>query len=248
MVLGLPSWVPILGDRHDDAIPGVQYYNPSSTVNVQQKKYEGFLHNVKLDTAPQQLIACSGPMATKPGPEEEPYTWFERMGLAPVHPSRVRARQFYMPTTDFGMFDYDEVSPEERDLTARWMSRSLEFNMAVPTIFMCTSMMICVPLPTKFRLPVLLACAVTGVMIEGVRANLAAAKERQDLDDFILAKEIWHIKNVETYQLGLPRMTHGSERMFHDHAERIAAFTSKQKSKMPASEILPDELVKFINM
>ena len=230
--MGITSFLRALLSNEPD-IPGVVYYNSRSDVQVTERKFEGFLHNIRLDTAPRQLIEASRPEATRPGPEEEPYTWMERIGLMPVHPSRVRGRQFYHPTTDFAMYDYDELAPEEKELTAQWMSKCLEFNMAVPAFVLFLSAMVVLPLHTRFRLPLLVACASTGVFIEGARSYLAASRERQDLDDYVLAKEIWYIKNVETYQLGLPRMKVGSEAQFHTFAERLASFDELQRPEMP---------------
>lgn len=219
----------VLGWFRDESllrIPGVVYYTERSDVKVEERKYQGFLFNIRLDTAPRQLVESSGPTGAKPGPEEVPYTWAERIGIVPIHPSRVRARQFYHPTTNFSLYDYDDISPEEKELTAKWMSRALEYNMAIPTLFMCVSGILCVPLQQKFRMPLLMAFAATGVIGEALRANIAASKERQDLDDFQLTKEIWYIKNVETYQLGLPRMKRGTEHEFHTWVEKNEAAKS----------------------
>ncbi|CUG85491.1 Hypothetical protein, putative [Bodo saltans] len=237
--MGILEW---LGLRKQGlSIPGIIYYDSRSDVRVDERKYEGFLQNIKLDTAPRQLIEGGLPTNVRPGPEEEPYTWLERTGLVPIHPSRVRARQFYHPTTDFAMYDYDTMAPEEKDLTARWISKVFEFNMAVPTMVVCGGAMIILPLHTRFRAPLLIALGATGVFVEGWRACLAAAKERQDLDDYIMAKEIWHIKNIETYQLGLPRMQRGTEHLFHDYAEKLASFEGQCRPELSA------ELLKFIS-
>lgn len=223
------------------SIPGVVYYNSRSDVKVEERKYEGFLQNIKLDSAPKQLIEGGHPTNVRPGPEEEPYTWLERMGLVPIHPSRVRARQFYHPITDFALYDYDELSPEEKNLTAEWISKVFEFNMAVPTMFVMLGAMVVLPLHSRFRAPMLVAVGATGVFVEGARAYMGAARERQNLDDFIMSKEIWHIKNIETYQLGLPRMQRGTEAQFHDFADKLSNFDSHTRPELSA------ELMKFIN-
>ena len=215
--------------------PGVVYYEPGNKAaqrltGYQEPKYEGQLHNIRIETAPEYIIQQNEASNVKPGPEQEPYTWYERMGLAPVHASRVRARQYYHPTTDFALYDYDEQSPEELQLNAHWMARILEFNTAVPLAITCFAGCIVMPLHTVYRFPVLIVSAVTGVGAEICRSYMAAAKERQDLDDFYFAKEIWYIKNVETYQLQLPRMPIGREHEYQKHAENMPKMAPHERA------------------
>lgn len=173
------------------------------------------------------------------GPEEAPYTFWERIGLAPVHPSRVRARQYYHPITDFAMYDYDEISPEEKELTARWMAHVLEFNGAVPAGILCAVGCIVLPLPTYLRMPLLVGAGAAGVGVEVTRSYMAAFRDRQDLDDFILAKELWYIKNIETYQLEVARIPRGREAEYH------AYFSSDGLSQ---DKELPPDLVNSLHL
>lgn len=205
-------------------VPGVVY---SEDIDIdrelekfESKRWLGELRNVRKETAPEGFLTL-GDVAkeTKVGPEVEPYTFWERVGLVPVHPSRVRARQYYHPVTDFGLFDYDELSPEEKELTVKWMARVMEFNGAIPGGILCAAGCLVLPLPTHFRMPLLVAAGITGVAVEVTRSYMAAFRQRQDLDDFILAKEIWYIKNVETYQLGIPRIPRGREKEYQDYVD-----------------------------
>ncbi|CCW65704.1 unnamed protein product [Phytomonas sp. EM1] len=220
-------------------IPGVVY---SDQIDIdkelerhQSVRWLGELRNARMETVPSELAEADVTQQHSiPGPEDQPYTFWERVGLVPVHPSRVRARQYYHPVTDFALYDYDEVSPEEKELTARWMVRVMEFNTAVPAGILCTAACLLLPLHTVYRMPLLTAAAVTGVGVEVTRSYMAAFKERQDLDDFILAKEIWYIKNVETYQLGIPRMPRGREREYQSYLD---------SSNLSQTRELPQELV-----
>lgn len=216
-------------------IPGVVY---SSDVDAQPAELQrrttaertnwgGNLRNVRMETAPPLMLQASEASAIRPGPEEFPYTFWERIGLVPVHPSRVRPRQFYHPITDFALYDYDEISPEEKELTALWMARVMEFNGATPAGILCAAGCVVLPLHTVYRMPLLVAAGIAGVAVELTRAYMAAAKQRQDLDDFILAKEIWYIKNVETYQLGLPRMPRGREKEYQQYLDGASMLQSQ---------------------
>lgn len=215
-------WRRVKGDVVD--VPGV-IYSDDLDVDAELQRFEGLqwlgeLRNVWKETVPDELLALSDPSrAAKAGPEVEPYTFWERVGFVPVHPSRVRARQYYHPITDFGLYDYDEVSPEEKELTARWMARVMEFNGAIPAGVLCAAGCVVLPMATHFRMPLLVAAGITGVAVEVTRSYMAAFAQRQDLDDFLLAKEIWYIKNVETYQLGIPRIPRGREREYQDSVE-----------------------------
>lgn len=205
-------------------VPGV-VYSDEMDVDAELRRFGsmrwlGEMRNVRKETAPDGFLALGDPdKETKAGPEVEPYTFWERVGLVPVHPSRVRARQYYHPVTDFGLYDYDDVSPEEKELTARWMAKVMEFNGAIPAGILCAAGCVVLPMPTHFRMPLLVAAGITGVAVEVTRSYMAAFKQRQDLDDFILAKEIWYIKNVETYQLGIPRIPRGREREYQDYVD-----------------------------
>ncbi|AAZ11376.1 uncharacterized protein TEOVI_000011500 [Trypanosoma equiperdum] len=223
-------------------IPGVVYsdeIDATATYDRQQREsmWRGNLRNVRLDTVPPLLLRTSGAENALLGPEEEPYTFWERVGVVPVHPSRVRPRQYYHPITDFGLYDYDEVSPEERDLTARWLAKVLEFNAAVPLGILCAAGCLVLPLHTVYRMPLLVASAATGVMFEITHSYMNAGKERQDLDDFILAKEIWYIKNVEAYQLDIPLIPKGRE----------AEYQAFLDGSNGTSQMLPDELAEALH-
>ncbi|RNF02681.1 hypothetical protein TraAM80_06203 [Trypanosoma rangeli] len=195
--------------------------------------WRGNLRNVRLDTTPALLLRKSGANQLLLGPEEDLYTFWERIGVVPMHPSRVQPRQYYHPITDFGLYDYDEVPPEERNLTAGWMAKVLEFNGAVPLGVVCATGCVVLPLHTVYRMPLLVAAGSTAVMVVITQAYMSAAKERQDLDDFILSKEIWYIKNVEAYQLGIPRIPKGREAEYHAYMDGTVS----------SAQVLPDELI-----
>lgn len=203
-------------------IPGVVYSDDICITDITEnleKKWLGGLQNINLDTAPPLLhIPLNQINEVHVGPEKEPYTFWERAGLVPVHPSRIRPRQFYHPITDFALYKYDEVSPEEKELTAKWMARVMEFNGAIPAGILCAAGCIVLPLHTVYRMPLLVAAGITGVAVELTRGYMGASEQRQDLDDYILAKEIWYIKNVETYQLGVPRIPLGHEKEYREAA------------------------------
>ncbi|KAG8342364.1 hypothetical protein ERJ75_000065700 [Trypanosoma vivax] len=227
--------------RGRTSIPGVVYSDEIDVASLLQEQqrsgWRGSLRNVRIDTAPELLVRASSDEEAQAGPEEEPYTFWERVGIIPVHPSRVRPRQYYYPTTDFGLYDYDEISPEERELTARWMAKVLEFNAVMPLGILCAAACVVLPLHTVYRMPLLVSAAASGVMFEITRGYMNAGKERQDLDDFILAKEIWYIKNVEAYQLGIPLMPKGRESEYHAYLDGANATTQE----------LPEELAKALH-
>lgn len=223
--------------------PGIVYSEDMHDVNeklaeLKERRWQGNLQHVRMDNVPDLFVEYAGVAKAKPGPEEEPYTLWERAGLVPVHASRVRERQYYYPVTDFGMYDYDDISPEEKELTARWMARVMEFNGAVPAGILCATGCVVLPLHTRFRMPLLVAAGALGVAVEVTRSYMAASKQRQDLDDFILAKEIWYIKNVETYQLGIPRIPRGREAEYHAFIDPSGAST----------QTLPQELVDALHI
>lgn len=218
-------------------VPGVVYSDEmrlDELISLKEAKWDGVLRNVRMETAPAILTQGNALNEEKPGPEKEPYSFWERVGIVPVHPSRVRQRQYYLPITDFALYDYDEASPEERDLTARWMARVMQFNGYVPAGVLAVGACIALPFPTPIRMPLLIATGLSGVALELTRSYLRAAEERQDLDDFIMAKEIWYIKNVETYQLGIPRMPRGREKEYHAYLD---------SSQTVMQEPLPPELL-----
>ncbi|CAD2221608.1 hypothetical protein AGDE_06545 [Angomonas deanei] len=99
------------------------------------------------------------------------------------------------------------------------MAQVMEFNGAIPAGVLCVAACVVLPLHTVYRMPLLVAAGLTGVAVEVTRSYMAASKERQDLDDFILAKEIWYIKNVETYQVGIPRMPRGREKEYQSYID-----------------------------
>ncbi|AYU77908.1 hypothetical protein conserved [Leishmania donovani] len=229
--------------RRESAIPGVVYSDQLQNIKEelerqQNIRWAGNLRNVRLESAPHLIVRTSSSSAALPGPEEEPYTFWERIGLVPVHPSRVRARQYYHPITDFALYDYDEVSPEEKELTAKWMARVMEFNAATPAGILCVTGCLVLPLHTVYRMPLLVAAGITGVAVEVTRAYMAASQQRQDLDDFLLAKEIWYIKNVETYQLGIPRIPRGREREYQQYVDGGAPMQPQE---------LPEELARDLH-
>ncbi|CCW69677.1 unnamed protein product [Phytomonas sp. Hart1] len=220
-------------------VPGV-IYSDQIEIDMELEQHRsvhwlGELRNVRMETVPHQLVeADAAQQHTIPGPEDQPYTFWERLGLVPVHPSRVRARQHYHPITDFALYDYDEISPEEKELTARWIVRVMTFNTAVPAGILAAAGCLFLPFHTVYRMPLLVASAVTGVGVEITRSYMSALKERQDLDDFILAKEIWYIKNVETYHLGIPRIPRGREDEYQSYLD---------SSKLSQTRELPQELL-----
>lgn len=208
-------WKRLFRNRQNNDIPGVVYSDEIKLDDVKktvEKPWAGGLHNININTAPPLLRNPINQINNlQPGPEKNPYTFWERVGLVPVHPSRIRPRQFYHPITDFGLYSYDEISPEEKELTAKWMAKVMEFNGAIPAGILCAAGCLVLPLHTVYRMPLLVAAGITGVAVEVSRGYIGASEQRQDLDDFILAKEIWYIKNMETYQLGIPRMQVGKE-------------------------------------
>lgn len=212
------KWKWLFGAAKRTNTPGVVYSEELREDDIKkgiEKPWAGGLQNINLATAPPLLSSPINQInSVMPGPEKNPYTFWERVGLVPVHPSRIRPRQYYHPITDFGLYTYDEISPEEKELTAKWMAKVMEFNGAIPAGILCAAGCIVLPLHTVYRMPLLVAAAITGVAVEVSRGYIGASEQRQDLDDFILAKEIWYIKNLETYQLGIPRIPIGEEKKY----------------------------------
>lgn len=142
--------------------------------------------------------------------DERPYTFAERTGMIPVHPTRLQPREYYYPTTDFSAFDYDDASPEEKLLRKKWLTRLFEWKTRVPTMFTMGSILTGMML-NRFRYAVIMGGIVIGMQVEFARLFMRAMPERQDLDDFILAKELWYIKNVEVEKMGFPVLGPGEE-------------------------------------
>lgn len=201
--------------RTSYTIPGVVSSDAISPHDLSEslvKEWTGDFRHINLATAPPLLYASINQAnEAKLGPEMEPYTFWERVGLIPVHPSRIRPRQYYHPITDFALYDYDEISPEEKELTAKWMAKVMEFNGAIPAGILCAAACLVLPLHTVYRMPLLVGAGIMGVATEVTRSYMGASDLRQDLDDFILSKEIWYIKNIETYRLGVPRTPRSEE-------------------------------------
>lgn len=214
------NWKKIFERKKNHDVVGVVYSDDLELHEIKnniEKKWVGGLQNVNLYTAPPLLYSPINQInKLEPGPEKSPFTFWERMGLVPVHSSRIRPRQYYHPVTDFGLYSYDEVSPEEKELTAKWMAKVMEFNGAIPAGILCAAGCFVLPLHTVYRMPLLVAAGITGVAVEVTRGYIGASEQRQDLDDFILSKEIWYIKNMETYQLGIPRMSSGEEKKYQN--------------------------------
>lgn len=142
-----------------------------------------------------------------PSPEEIPYTFWERIGAMPVHVARIRPREYYYPWTDFRNFTYDESSDEEVQLRAAWLSKMFDISWHWPAIWFASGFCLVIPLPPAYRTPSVVAIALTSVFLEGARVYVNAAPEREKLDDFIVAKEFWYVKNVEALELGLVAKT-----------------------------------------
>ena len=190
----------------------------------------------------------AGPRVTA-GPEVEPYTWWERIGGVPLTASRFRPRQFYHPTTDFRKYTYDEMGPEERRLKAEWISRIINPNWVQATMIWVTLSLPAVVLPARYRMPYAIATANSTFFIEAIIQWMDAAVERQNLDDFLVAKEVWYIKNVETAQLKIvtmdPKLTNDqmSTKRALDKAEALemqlaALETTGMRSVGPSEEEL----------
>ena len=200
-------------------LPGVVYYNERSVIPGDGPKYVKPLYNVITENLKEgtSRSALESPKVL-PGPEETTgFTYWERMGWVPIHPSRLRPRQHYMPTTDFNMYDYDEKSPEEKELYSRWLARTLDLDASIPIAALLVSWVVTMPFHAKVRVPLLLLTMIGAVTTEITRASIRAAPARQDLDDFHVAKEIWYIKNVEAYQMGVPLIPKGREVEFQEH-------------------------------
>jgi hypothetical protein len=173
--------------------------------------WRGAMYHMKLDKLPKGLAEHVDVerAVNKPGPEAEPYTFWERIGAVPISMARVRPRQYYHPVTNFATFDYDEQSPEEVELRARWLARMFDYGWTYPATMFCIGSAASIPLPFRIRLPMMAAVGITVVFAEFQRVYANAAKEKEMLDDFLMAKEIWYIKNVETKEFGLDTLPVG---------------------------------------
>eukprot|EP00760_Papus_ankaliazontas_P010622 PhM_4_TR14382/c0_g1_i1/m.54373 len=171
----------------------------------EEEKY-GMLKHVRPDTLTAvqlaQLESLRMGKATTPV-EDEPYTFWERTGLVPIHVGRLRPRIFYYPITDFSKYAYDEISPEERELKARWIAKIYDFGMAMPMCVWSCVLTGSIALPNTPRWALMILGGYLGLFLEFCRVYTLALPERQDLDDFIVAKEVWYIKNVEARDFGL---------------------------------------------
>jgi hypothetical protein len=192
--------------------PGVIYSEDWKAPEVEDfSAWKGTLFHVRPDQLPNVMkksIDNDDP-AKKPGPEEIPYTFWERIGAVPLSAARLRPRQYYHPVTDFTKFSYDQMSPEEVELRSRWMARMWEFGWQYPLILWSAGTAFCIPLPFKIRLPATVVVGISVVMLEFHRVYVNASKEKEMLDDFLFAKEIWYIKNVETKEFGLDTLPPG---------------------------------------
>lgn len=180
----------------------------------EKQPWMGSLTSIVSQTMPDRFKKAfegTKPENAAPAPEKKPYTFWEKVGAMPVAKDRLRSRQYYYPYTDFRDWTYDEASPEEQELRARWLSRMFEVSWHWPLIYFTTSFTCCLPLPPVYRTPAVVCCALTSVFLEGMRVYINAGHEREMLDDFIVAKEFWYVKNVEALELGLVAKTKMTE-------------------------------------
>ena len=195
-------------------IPGVVYSEDWIDPHAQKKDYTGSLRNLggnsEFEKNWAKMAHGKHEYLPKP-PEEEPYTKLEQAGFIGVHPSRSTPRQFYMPTTDFAMYEYDEISPEEQELMTKWTAKMINNNPFWVLSALSFSGIVTCRAPIPVRMTMILGTVAVGTIADIVRVYTLAAVEREQLDDFILAKEVWYMKNVEAYQLRLPLMARGSE-------------------------------------
>ena len=193
-------------------IPGVVYsedWTPPAERDFQG--WRGAMYHVSPEKLPQRMQETLDVKkeVSRAGPEDSPYTFWERIGATPIAAARIRPRQYYMPTTDFRQYSYDDQSPEEVKLRAAWMARMYDFGWSYPATVFCICSAMCVPLPFRVRLPMMASVSITVVFLEFQRVYTNAAREKEELDDFLVAKEIWYIKNVEVRELGIETLPHG---------------------------------------
>jgi hypothetical protein len=185
----------------EDWTPTADYVWERSNRNLTYNGYEAL----------DEFVNTRGEL-TPPAPDELPYTYGEQVGLVGVHPGRMQPRSFYMPTTDFGMYDYDEVSPEEKELYVKWSAKmAADYNVAYLAGAMGTALLVTAWAPLPARVFATFTTAVLGSFLDTMRVYWNASVEREHLDDFLVAKEIWYLKNVEAYQLQLPKIPRGQE-------------------------------------
>jgi hypothetical protein len=173
--------------------------------------WKGQMYHVRKDTLPQGMRENLDikRVVDVAGPEAEPYTFWERIGAVPISMSRIRPRQYYHPHTDFSKYDYDDQPPEEVELRAQWMARMFEFSWTYPMTMFCVGGAMAIPLPFRIRLPTMAGLAITVMFVEFQRVYANSAREKEMLDDFLVATEIWYIKNVETKEFGLDTLPLG---------------------------------------
>eukprot|EP00759_Apiculatamorpha_spiralis_P010453 PhF_6_TR17133/c0_g1_i1/m.26413 len=186
--------------RQLEAISKRESAKPSETA--------GLFTNMRPDTlTPAQVEALERMRQARDNPttvpEKDPYTFWEKTGLVPIALARLRPRQYYMPITDFSQYDYDQMSPEEEDLRARWLARLQDVGWQIPLTIWGTFTTAAFALPKTQRLFLMVLGGYVAIFGEWCRAYANALPQRQDLDDFIVAKEIWYIKNVEAEELGI---------------------------------------------
>lgn len=167
-----------------------------------------------------------------PTPEELPYTYLERTGALPLAAERVKARQYYMPTTDFSQFEYDDASPEEKRLTAQWAAELYNFNWAVPMGVFMVGSLVAFPFPNNaVRSVIGMSSCVIGLWAEWTRLSFTSARARQNLDDYLLTKEIWYIKNVEVYELEVETMSPAEAKIVQQEVLEFAESAKVQTIK-----------------
>lgn len=191
-------------------IPGVIYsedWQPPRPEEI--PTFEGGSKHILVERMPQALADRLDDMVKRPAPEDVPYTFWELIGAVPVNVTRLRPRQFYYPTTDFSRYEYDAQSPEERMLKMQWFARLYDVQWQVPVVVWSVGACASIAFPPTIRLPMLAGSGVTAVLTEAVRCYLGAAHEREALDDFLIAKEVWYIKNDETKRMQLETLEPG---------------------------------------
>ena len=166
------------------------------------QRYTGSLQHAFVDTLSPNVLAAM--TAVKPSVSERPYTAWEKLGILPIHVSRLQPRQYYYPYTDFSKYEYDVQSPEEKFLRARWGAKLFNMNLGLPLKIQFWFAVVAAVMPSnRFRLLMLGLGGVAAVHLEAARVALDALPEREALDDFLVAKEIWFIKNVETREFNI---------------------------------------------
>ena len=214
------SWNPWNGRIH---LPGVTYHDGSRSQHHDEKEIEILtsqlpsfkgptFHHAYMDLMTEEQKEYVKQLQNNaPSVEDVPYSFSEKVGCLPIHAARLRPRQYYMPTTNFERYDYDEASPEEEVLKSAFYAKALEFDVSLPAAGLLFSALFFMKVPSYIRLTLISCITVTALMAEFSRSWLAANKERLELDDFLLAKELWYIKNDEVREHNIPTMKRGSE-------------------------------------